>query len=218
MTKAKRLLTRVPLPDPDSEVPYYKFKVCVVGDSAVGKTSLIRRYVFGTFDRRRTPSTEVEVATRGSFVDLSYLGLTLATRRRPPLEDLPPSTVRVDLLLWDILGATLERKDVHEDHYAGAKGLVAVCDLTRPPTLDALDLWIEDVYDVTGPVPTIVVANKLDLLEGAELSEEDVAREAWAFDCPYVLASAKTGFNVERGFQLIAETVARATLRRRRPR
>jgi len=201
--------------EPAPDVAYYKFKLCVVGDSAVGKTSLIRRYVFGTFDPRGAPTAEVQVSSRGSFVDLSYLGLTLATRRAPAAPEPPSDSVRVDLLLWDILGDTLPKRAIHEEQYAGARGVVAVCDLTRPKTLDSLDTWIEDVYDVAGPVPTIVVANKLDLLESAALREEDIARAAWAFDSPYVLASAKTGFNVERGFQSLAETIAKTVLRKR---
>lgn len=191
---------------PPPEEPQYKFKIVVVGDPAVGKTSLIRRYVFGDFDPRRTRSMEHQVTTRGAFLDLGYLGLTLSRRRDPfPLEG-GSTDMHIDLLIWDILGQMKGRRG-HEHPYEGAKGVVAVADLSRPATLDSLDTWVEDVYDVAGPVPTVLLANKVDILSKAGLTEEDVARAAWAFDSPYFLTSAKTGFNVELGFEGLARTI-----------
>lgn len=204
---AREKSVRTPRRADEPEAPQYKFKVVVVGDSGVGKTSLIRRFVFGTFDPRRTKSLETEITTHGAFLDLSYLGLTLSRRRDPFPVDTARGGMHVDLLIWDILGQRKGRRRKNENPYEGAKGVVAVADLTRKATLESLDTWIEDVYDVAGTIPTVLLANKLDLLPKAELQEADVARAAWAFDSPYILASAKTGFNVDSGFEGLAKTI-----------
>lgn len=189
------------------EEPQYKFKIVVVGDPAVGKTSLIRRYVFGDFDPRRTRSMETQVATRGAFLDLSYLGLTLSRRRDPfPVEG-GRKDMHIDLLIWDILGQTKEKPRKRDRPFEGARGVVAVADLSRPDTLDSLDTWVEGVYDVAGPVPTVLFGNKADLPAQDAIPEGAVSRSAWAFDCPYFLTSAKTGFNVDAGFEGLAKTI-----------
>ncbi len=203
--RTKHATTAATVPRPAE--PDYKFKIVVVGDPAVGKTSLIRRYVFGTFDGKRTRSLHTQVSTRGAFVDLSYLGLTLSRRRDPLAMSPREGGAHIDMLVWDILGHSRKRMREKDGPYQGARGVVAVADLTRAETLDALDGWIEDVYDVTGPIATLLVANKLDLRSEAVLTEEEVARAAWAFDCPYRLASAKTGVDVEVSFQSLAERI-----------
>lgn len=200
---------------PVLEVPYFKVKVCVVGEPAVGKTSLVRRHVFGDFDPTGKSSEGIQVTTRGGFVDLSEIGLTISKRRDAPRLGAIPPTVRVDLMFWDILGDTRPRKDVHRQQFSRAQGLLAVCDVTRAATLDALDVWIEEVYDAAGVIPTQLVANKADLSERAELKQLDILRAAWAYDSPYIFASAKTGENVDAAFQILAERVLLHVLMRR---
>ncbi|OGS63404.1 MAG: hypothetical protein A3K59_06110 [Euryarchaeota archaeon RBG_19FT_COMBO_69_17] len=202
-----------PAPDVDPRVPYHKVKVCVVGDPGVGKTSLVRRYVLGEFPAVRRPTKEMEVSTRGGFVDLREIGLAIGKRRRHS-DGILPSTARVELMIWDLLGGTLPRKTVVRRHFQGAQGIIAVCDVTRSETLDHLDEWIEDGYDTAGVVPTQFVANKTDL-EGAVLGQPDLARAAWSYDSPYLFASAKTGENVEASFQLLAERILLEILSRR---
>src|SRR5438094_9233312 len=88
---------------------------------------------------------------------------------------------------------------------------MAVCDLTRKDSLDALTEWIPAALEVTGDVPLYLVVNKRDLEPQRAISEEEIRRAAEAHRAPYVLTSARTGEFVEDVFNALAiEMVDRA--------
>ena len=104
------------------------------------------------------------------------------------------------------------------DHLAppnGAKGVIAVAEVTRRTTLDDLDDWIEGVYSVTGKIPIQFMANKWDLRDQAEIREEELIQATKAYDSPYFFTSAKTGENVEAAFQNLAQRIATGKLVKR---
>ena len=81
---------------------------------------------------------------------------------------------------------------------------IAICDATRRATLDDIDDWIEGVYSVTGRIPITLLANKCDLTDRQEVTEEQLAQASKAYGSPYSFTSAKTGENVESAFQGLA--------------
>ncbi|TET90410.1 MAG: GTP-binding protein [Methanomassiliicoccales archaeon] len=164
-------------------------KVCLVGDSSVGKTSLIKKYVFDQFDDRYISTLGTKVTKRE--LSIPYPNLDLE--------------VEVKLLIFDIIGEKGFRQLLREAYYQGANGLMAVCDVTRGETLDSLDDWIDNAYDVTGNVPLHVMANKIDLKDEVVVSEREINQVSKAFDSPFDFTSAKTGENVEKVFELIAK-------------
>ncbi|MFQ5909992.1 MAG: ADP-ribosylation factor-like protein, partial [Thermoplasmata archaeon] len=119
-----------------TEEPSMKVKVCLVGDFQVGKTSLIRRFVQDEFDDRYLETIGTKVTKKTVNVD-------------HPSED---GILRVKLLVWDIMGRKEFGDLLREAYFYGAKGIVAVCDLTRPETVDSLREWIDSVVRVTGEV------------------------------------------------------------------
>ncbi|MFQ6128295.1 MAG: Rab family GTPase [Thermoplasmata archaeon] len=159
-----------------------KVKICFVGDFRVGKTSLIRKFVLDEFDDRYLETIGAKVTKKSVIVD-------------------HPSKDRgycVDMLIWDIMGRKGFGDLLREAYFYGARGIVAVCDLTRPETVEGLRDWIDSVVRVTGDVPIYVLANKADLEQNVD--EETIAHFAESYDSPYLLTSAKTGMNVERAF------------------
>src|SRR3990172_7149375 len=178
-----------------------KMKVCLVGEAAVGKTSLIRRFVLDDFDDKY-------IQTLGTKVSKKEI-LTQATDGTGEL--------RIDITIWDIMGQKGFRELLKEAYFYGAKGILAVCDVTRRSTLDDLDDWIEGVYSVTGKVPIQFLANKVDLKDKAELGEAEIQQAIRAYDSPSFFTSAKTGENVEAGFQSLAERVAKERLSKTAP-
>lgn len=170
-------------------------KVVLVGDNAVGKTSLIRRYVVDRFG-------DEYLVTLGAKVSKKVVEL-----------DSPRGGARVSLNMnvWDIMGQASFRDFAKEAYFHGARGIFAVVDLTQRATLDGIGAWIRAVREVAGPVPSVLSANKTDLEEQAAFSPADVASVAQGLGCPSFLTSAKTGENVEAAFQELARRVVGAS-------
>jgi len=169
-----------------------KAKVCLVGEHAVGKTSLIRRYVLNEYDDRY-------IVTLGAKVSKKELLLT-------PKEGTP---VQMDMTIWDIMGSKGFRELLREAYFHGAQGILAVADITRYDTLEDLDSWIESVFRTVGEIPVTFAVNKVDLQDQAAFGEEQVKQATEAFDAPYFYCSAKTGENVELVFRNLGERIAK---------
>ena len=168
-----------------------KSKICLVGEKAVGKTSLVRRFVMNMFD-------EQYVTTIGTRVSKKEVHISMP--------DLAQS-VQVDLMIWDIMGEKGFRELLNDAYFYGANGILAVADLTRRRTLDDLDDWIDGVEQVVGKVPILIVVNKADLTSGAQFQERDVAQFAKAYGSEFILTSAKSGDQVEAAFVRLATFV-----------
>ena len=168
-----------------------KSKICLVGEKAVGKTSLVRRFVMNMFD-------EQYVTTIGTRVSKKEVHISMP--------DLAQS-VQVDLMIWDIMGEKGFRELLNDAYFYGANGILAVADLTRRRTLDELDDWIDGVEHVVGKVPILIVVNKADLTSGAQFQERDVAQFAKAYGSEFILTSAKSGDQVEAAFVRLATFV-----------
>ena len=166
-----------------------KTKICLVGGVAVGKTSLIRRFVLEDFDDKYIQTLGTKVSKKEITV---------------PDAD---GAVRVDMTIWDIMGQKGFRELLKEAYFYGAKGIMAVCDITRRDTLHDLDDWIEGVYSVTGRIPIQFLANKIDLKSQAVVREPELVQATRAYDAPFLWTSAKTGENVEAAFQGLAQRV-----------
>lgn len=176
-----------------------KMKICMVGEGAVGKTSLIRRFVLDKFDDKYLQTLGTKVSKKEIVVDYPERDVEL----------------QVDMTIWDIMGQKGFRELLKEAYFYGAKGIIAVCDVTRKDTLSELDDWIEGVYSVTGRVPIEFLANKVDLKDAKAIAEKDLEQASRAYDSKYFFTSAKTGVNVEEAFKELAEKIARAKLTER---
>ena len=158
----------------------YILKLCLLGDGAVGKTSLVRRFVFDAFDDKYLMSFGTKV-----------------TKKVVLFED-----VEVDLMIWDILGQKAQ-KSLHAAYYRGAAGALAVCDYTRPDTMQSLSSWVDGFVSVVGDKPVTILVNKSDLDKAYSL--EDVKAFADSIGSTVLETSAKTGDNVEEAFSLMAK-------------
>lgn len=165
-----------------------KAKVCMAGEPAVGKTSLIRRFVIGSYDDHYIVTLGTKVSKRVARVADPASG----------------RDTEVDLILWDVMGTPSIRDLLKEAYYRGAKGILAVVDLTRADTLPALDGWADSIRTVAGRIPIHVVANKVDDTSQRRVGEGDLARFCAARGWPWSYASAKTGAGVIEAFEAMA--------------
>lgn len=173
-----------------------KWKICLVGSSAVGKTSLIRRFVVDEFD-------DHYLTTLGTKVTKKTLPVTAPGYAEP---------VNAVLAIWDIMGQPSFVDLLKDAFFTGAQGVLAVADFTKRSTLTDLDFWVRKVSNVAGNVPVVIAVNKSDLILEAEYDLPEVRAFAAARGCEYFTTSAKTGENVEQAFQVLADVVARRML------
>ncbi len=169
------------------EVQRIKTKVCLVGEAAVGKTSLIRRFVQDEFDDRY-------ITTLGAKVSKKEMAFDVADR---------DVKIQMDMTVWDIMGEKGFRDLLKEAFFHGAKGVLAVCDLTRYSTLKELDDWVQSVFNVVGEIPVVYAINKIDLKDEVMIlyGDKEIEQAARAFEAPFFYTSAKTGENVEFVFR-----------------
>ncbi len=174
-----------------------KAKICLVGDEAVGKTSLIQRFVHGIFD-------QTYIRTLGA----------VPAKKTVDLADVGGQAVRVDFTILDIMGKLTFLRLFQEAYFHGARGILAVADITRKSTLVNLDEWIASVRSVSGALPTVIVINKTDLATAAEYGTAEIEEVAKASGSAYYLTSAKTGDNVEKAFGRLATLISAHSLDR----
>lgn len=162
-----------------NSVPVYK--IVVVGDELVGKTSLIRRYCENKFSESR-------IATIG--IDLQSKTIALENEEQ------------VCLVIWDVAGQ--ERfSSFRDQYYMGALAVALVYDVTEPDSFENLDTWLREASRSASGAPIILIANKADLDEAVSYEQA----EAWAEENRFLFfpTSAKTGDNVEEMFYALGE-------------
>ncbi|HUK90791.1 MAG TPA: Rab family GTPase [Blastocatellia bacterium] len=158
-------------------------KVCMLGAFAVGKTSLVRRFVESIF-------SEVYHTTIGVKIDKKVIRV---------------GEQEVTMILWDLAGHDgLEH--LRLTYLKGASGLLLVADGTRRDTLAAAIAIQEEAKQVAPSAPFVLAINKSDLMDEWELdSQEQTELESRGWKV--ILTSAKTGDGVEQTFQILAKAM-----------
>jgi len=159
-------------------------KVCLLGDFAVGKTSLIRRFTEGIFEDKY----------------LSTIGMKIS-RKTLEIQDRS-----LTLLIWDLAGGEKFSR-ITPSYYRGAAGAILVCDLTRIETLPILTHYAEDFQKLNPRAPLLVVGNKVDLHNQQAISSTELHKVATQLRTSCFTSSAKTGENVEMLFLTLGRRV-----------
>lgn len=168
-----------------------KVKVCLVGEPAVGKTSIIRRYVEGRFDDAYLATLQAKFSKKETTLDVAERGLQ----------------VKMAMVLWDIMGDKGHRQLLKEAYFYGAQGILAVCDVTRRTTLDDLHAWWDAVTETVGKIPWVLVVNKMDLTGHLAFGEAKVRGLTERLGAPFFFTSAKTGKGIEDAFASLGRRI-----------
>ena len=157
-------------------------KICLLGASGVGKTSLVRRFVQSVYSEKYHTTIGVKVDKKNLAVD----------------------DCELTLLLWDLQGEDAVFK-LRPAFLRGASGYLLVVDLTRRATLVTAFSIQRMIENEVGKLPFYALLNKNDLIENAEISAAELEDLKKKYDWQIIRTSAKTGERVEEAFQNLAK-------------
>ncbi|MHA1144388.1 MAG: Rab family GTPase [Candidatus Helarchaeota archaeon] len=159
----------------------FPFKIVVVGDPAVGKTSIVRRFADDQFE-------ESYIHTIGADFNVKVVKL---------------GDLEIILTVWDI-GGHEHFNEIRPYYYEGAHAAICVFDLTMEKSFKSIPKWFKDLREYLPEVPCILIGNKADL--DHENNEEKIKKliNEFKFDF-YSRTSAKTSENVSKTFEKLAE-------------
>jgi small GTP-binding protein len=160
-----------------------RYKIIVLGDAQVGKTSLIGRFASNAFKENYMPT----------------LGISI-TEQEYVLLDAEKSSIK--FMIWDLAGQKYFRR-ARKAYISGSQAALLVFDVTSRDSFNALTEWYNDVIAELPMIPFIIVANKIDLQKERVISEVEGRKLASDLKCSYIETSAKTGIHVRETFQLL---------------
>ena len=163
------------------------FKIVLIGDSGVGKTNILSRYLTNEF----------------SLTTQATVGVEFGSKIIKKGEKL------IKLQIWDTAGQ--ERyKSITSAYYKGSKGAFVVYDITRKTTFDNVDKWINELKNNGSEgVFIMLVGNKSDLKEKREISEEEVKKKAELYNVAFCETSALEGNNIEYAFESLINEITK---------
>lgn len=179
----------------DNRQEEYLMKIILIGDGAVGKTSIRERYLGHGFTGEYLPT----------------LGADFTIAR----EAIRAKKIRFQV--WDLAGQP-KFKNVRRMYYGGAQAAFVVCDVTNQESVINIVKWVSELWKQNGrgPIPFVILGNKIDLRPTEEDCVDDLSLQRMAegissvtfanfrFRISYLPTSAKTGENITKAFQQIA--------------
>ena len=161
----------------------YIFKLILIGNSGVGKSCILQRYIRHSFEESYKCTIGVDFLMKSVIIN----------------------GISVKLQLWDTAGQE-KYKSMVSSYYRGANVALIVFDLTSRPSFDALPLWIENFYK-NGPEQKniILIGNKKDLVDERQVTQEEAEMFAETNNMIYFETSAKDGDNIDYVFNYAAE-------------
>ncbi|XP_017263792.1 ras-related protein Rab-41 isoform X1 [Embiotoca jacksoni] len=165
--------------------PLRKFKLVFLGEQSVGKTSLITRFMYDSFDN-----------TYQATIGIDFLSKTMY------LEDRTVSPIR--LQLWDTAGQERFRSLI-PSYIRDSAAAVVVYDIANLNSFQQTSKWIDDVRTERGSdVIIMLVGNKTDLADKRQITTEEGEQRAKELNVMFIETSAKTGYNVKQLFRRVA--------------
>ena len=170
----------------------YLYKILVLGDSFVGKTNMLNRFLHNKFDSNTKETVGVEFGSRNFLMGKK--------------QDI------VKAQIWDTAGQERYRS-VTKAYYKGGKGVLLVYDITRRSTFDNIDNWLIDLRtNGDNNIFIALIGNKSDLEAEREISKEEAQTKAEQYNIAFLETSAKTGDNINKAFTELVEQVYNANI------
>ena len=160
------------------------FKIVLIGDTSVGKTNILSKYLSDEFDPESKATVGVEFGTKNFKIENNI----------------------VKVQIWDTAGQERYRS-ITNAYYKGAKGALLVYDITNKKSFDNLDKWISDLKtNGDEKISIVLLGNKSDLESQRVISTEEGKNKAELYKFAFMETSALNGSNIEKAFdELIKE-------------
>ena len=158
----------------------------LVGDSNVGKTSIVNKFISGTFEPKAKCTINVEFNTKNLKID---------------------NNLYADLKIYDTAGQEKYRA-LTKSYYRNADGIILVFDLTNESSFNKLNKWINDINESTKNIEIILVGNKADLIN-RKISKTQAENFAKENKYKYIETSAKEGTNILLLFEELASSISK---------
>ena len=154
------------------------FKVVLIGDTSVGKTNILSKYLTNDFDPDSKATVGVEFGTKNFKIEDNI----------------------VKVQIWDTAGQERYRS-ITNAYYKGAKGSLLVYDITNPKTFESIDRWLSDLK-VNGDenISVVLLGNKSDLESDRKVTTQQGKEKAEFYKLAFMETSALNGNNIEKAF------------------
>jgi len=163
------------------------FKLLLIGDSSVGKSSLLLRFCDNTFQEGTINLTNVDFKTKNVTIE----GKT------------------VQLQVWDTAGQERFRT-ITSSFYRGAHGIIVVYDISDQVTFNNVKLWMQEIQRyASGNVCRMLVGNKIDLADNRVVEYNAAKEYADGLSIPFAETSSKSGQEVDKVFEKLALEIMR---------
>ena len=161
------------------------FKVVLAGESGVGKTNILKKYINNKFDEKIQSTIGVEYGEKKFNIE----GHTVIAK------------------IWDTSG--MERfNSICDTYYKGAKGVFIVYDITNKLSFKSVEKWVNRIREVADKKSSfILVGNKSDLEKQREITEEKGKEKAHKIEAAFLETSALSGDNIEKAFEMMINEI-----------
>jgi len=156
----------------------YVIKLVLLGEAAVGKTSLVYRFIEKKFRENYKSTLGVNLLKHDTKVE---------------------GYGSVSAQIWD-LGGQESFKSLRKLYLEGANGGLVIFDVTKSKTFDKLTEWIQSFREARGEQSLFLIGNKIDLEDNIKITPDQAKKFAKKNNMELILTSAKTGDNVEKAF------------------
>ena len=183
----------------------YLFKLLLIGNSSVGKSSLLFRFVENVWDDSFVPTIGVD------FVS-NLLSVILIFIYKQKLKTLEVNGKKVKLQIWDTAGQ--ERfKNITASYYRGGNGVLVVYDITERESFDNLNSWLIEIEkNANKNVYKLLIGNKCDLEDKRKVSYQEGKDFAESNGMKFMETSAKTASKVQEAFELLTNEIIKASI------
>ena len=160
-------------------------KVILIGDSGVGKTNIMSKFLKNQFLENSKATVGVEFGSK-LFIHENH---------------------KIKAQIWDTAGQE-KYKAITGAYYKGSKGALVIYDITRKDTFANIEKWVNDLKTTGDPkITIIIIGNKNDLADKRQVTKEEGEEKAKSFGCAFLETSAFSGDNIDKAFDIMVKEI-----------